>query len=40
MKCDLKSCVNVITQRNMIYRIEVLYPHFASLCYFKQKEKC
>ena len=25
MKCDLKSCVNIITQRNMIHRIEVLY---------------
>ena len=41
MKCDfLKSCVNIITQRNMIHRIEVLYPRFASLCYFKQNQKC
>ena len=24
----------------MIHRIEVLYARFASLCYFKQKEKC
>ena len=38
MKCDLKSCVNIITQRNMIHRIEALYC-ISLRCVILSKKK-